>query len=62
VGDAPQPRRLGTSIAAILAGIVVGAALSLGTDFGLHAAGIAPPVGQWKADRLYALATGYIAL
>jgi len=59
MADGPPPRPPGTSIAAILAGILVGAALSLGTDFGLHAAGIAPAVGQWKAEWLYALAMGY---
>ena len=43
----------------MLAGIVVGAVLSIGTDVVLHAAGIFPPIGQWTSRTLFAIATGY---
>jgi hypothetical protein len=51
-------RRIGRSILAVLAGIVVGVALSLGTDAGLRAAGVAPSP-QWHAPWLFGLATAY---
>ena len=56
----PQPN-LGRSILAILAGIIVGVALTLGTDEVLHLVGVFPP---WKAsmvgyDGVLALATAY---
>lgn len=54
----PQ-RRLGRSIGAILAGFVVVVILSLGTDLGLHAAGITPALGQPMSDALLLLATLY---
>ena len=54
----PQPR-IGRSILAVLAGLVVGAALSIGTDIVLHAAGIFPPLGRPMADSLLLLATAY---
>jgi hypothetical protein len=41
-----RPRRLGRSIAAILAGLVVIFVLSLGTDQILHVLGVYPPWGQ----------------
>jgi hypothetical protein len=46
----PRPRRLGRSAAAILAGIVVGAGLSLGTDQVLHVLRVYPPWGQPMYD------------
>ncbi|HET9293130.1 MAG TPA: hypothetical protein VFO06_02485 [Gemmatimonadales bacterium] len=45
-GMSAQPRRLGRSIAAILAGLVVIFVLSLGTDQILHVLGVYPPWGQ----------------
>jgi drug/metabolite transporter (DMT)-like permease len=54
----PQPR-IGRSILAVLAGLVVGAALSIGTDIVLHTAGIFPPLGRLMADSLLLLATAY---
>ena len=59
MSDAREPRRVGRSIVAVLAGILVGAVLSIGTDVALHAAGIFPPIGQWAGSSLFAIATGY---
>ena len=53
------PRRIGRSILAVLAGIVVGIVLSLGTDFGLHAIGFAPSIKDGWPNHLLALATAY---
>ena len=41
-----QPRRLGRSILAVLAGIAVGIVLSVGTDWGLHLIGLVPAPSQ----------------
>ena len=41
-----QPRRLGRSILAVLAGIAVGIVLSVGTDWGLHLIGLVPAPAQ----------------
>ena len=49
-------------IGAVLAGIVVGAALALGTDAVLHATGVFPPWGQRVGDGLLMLATTYRAI
>jgi len=53
------PRRAGRSILALPAGIVVGVALSIGTDALLHAAGIFPELGRPMSDALFVLATTY---
>jgi hypothetical protein len=42
--EGPQ-RRIGRSIVAVLAGMIVGIVLSLGTDFVLHMAHVFPPLG-----------------
>jgi hypothetical protein len=48
------------SIGAVLAGAIVGIALSLGTDALMHALHLFPPIGQPMTDsRLLALATVY---
>jgi drug/metabolite transporter (DMT)-like permease len=47
------------SIGAVLAGILVGAVLSLGTDVVLHAAHIFPPWDQPASNALLLLATAY---
>jgi hypothetical protein len=47
------------SVGAVLAGIVVGVALSLGTDAILHRAGIIPPLGTPAGNGVLALATIY---
>ena len=51
--------KVGRSIGAVLAGMVAGIVLSIGTDMGLRAAGIFPPFGQPVSDSLYLLATFY---
>jgi hypothetical protein len=45
-GTSTQPRRLGRSIAAVLAGLIVIFVLSLGTDQILHVLKVYPPWGQ----------------
>ncbi len=54
-----SPRRIGRSILAVLAGIVVGAALSLGTDALLKAFGVFPKLGNQMSEPLFLLATAY---
>jgi len=44
--EAQHPRRIGRSIGAVLAGMVAGVVLSLGTDIVLHAIGVFPPWGD----------------
>jgi hypothetical protein len=53
------PRRVGRSIAAILAGVAAIIILSLATDAVLHGTGIFPPMGQPMSDGLFVLATFY---
>lgn len=59
VGGTTPPRRLGRSVWAIVAGFLVVVVLSNGTDVVLHKLGIFPPLGFWKADRLFVWATIY---
>jgi peptidoglycan/LPS O-acetylase OafA/YrhL len=56
------PRRIGRSIGAVLAGIVVGVILTLATDIVLHAIGVFPPWGQPVSDGPLLLATAYRAV
>jgi hypothetical protein len=53
------PGRVGRSIAAIVAGIVVGVALTLATDALLHQVGFYPPLGQTTGDGPLLVATLY---
>ena len=53
------PRRLERSILALLAGIVVGIVLSVGTDLGLHAIGVVPAQSERWPNQLLLLATTY---
>jgi len=53
-----QPRRLGRSILAVLAGIAVGIVLALGTDWALRVSGLAPQNGRWP-NQLLLLAAVY---
>ena len=59
MADAATPRRTGRSILAVVAGILVGALLSLGTDEILHLTRVYPPWGQRMSDSLFGLATAY---
>jgi hypothetical protein len=52
-------RRLGRSIGAVIAGILTGAILSIGTDAVLHAIHVFPAMGQPMSDELFMLATAY---
>src|SRR2546426_1569766 len=54
-----QPRRLGRSTGAVLAGFIAVFVLSLGTDQVLHVLKVYPPWGQPMTDRLFLLATAY---
>lgn len=49
-GTTAQPRRLGRSIAAVVAGLIVIFVLSLGTDQILHVLAVYPPWGQPMYD------------
>jgi hypothetical protein len=54
-----HPRTLTRSIGALVAGAVVGIALTLGTDVGLHAIGVFPALGQPMSSGLLLIATFY---
>lgn len=55
----PRGRRRGRSLVAILAGLAVIFALSVGTDQILHATGVYPPWGRPMTHSLFGLATLY---
>ena len=61
MSDMNPPRRIGRSILAVLAGMVVGIAITLGTDQILHLVGVFPPWGASKVgfDVPLLLATAY---
>jgi hypothetical protein len=59
LSETHRPRRVGRSVGVVLAGILVGAGLSLGTDILLHLGGIFPALGQPMSDKLLLLATLY---
>lgn len=62
MNETRPPHRTLRSIGALLAAIIVGIVLSVGTDAVLHAAGILPPLGQPTSDPLLLLATLYRTL
>jgi hypothetical protein len=57
--EARQPRRIGRSIGAVLAGMLAIVLLDNGIDFVLHSTGVYPPVGLAMADALFLLAVAY---
>lgn len=57
--DAHPPRRLGQSLLALLAGMLTGIILSIGTDVLLHVIGVFPALGQPVSSPLLMLATVY---
>ncbi len=61
MNETQPPRRIGQSIVAVLAGMVVGVALTLGTDVVLHKIGVFPPWGASMVgyDEALLLATLY---
>ncbi len=64
MSETQPPRRIARSIGAILAGVVVGIVLSLGTDIVLHVISVFPPWGQSMVgfDGPLLLATVYRAI
>ena len=59
MNDANPPRRLGRSLLALLAGMLVGMILSIGTDVVLHVIGLFPPLGEPVSSPPLVLATVY---
>ena len=61
MSETHPPRRIGRSIGALLAGMLVGIILTIGTDIVLHAIGVFPPWGQSMVgfDGALLLATVY---
>ena len=57
--QARRGRRIGRSIGAVLAGLLVIAILDNAIDAVLHATGVYPPLGQPMADALFLLALAY---
>ena len=64
MSDANPPRRIGRSIGAVLAGMVAGIAITLGTDEVLHIIRVFPPWGASMVgyDGALGLATVYRAI
>ena len=58
MNDIRKPRQIGRSVLAVLMGIVAGVAVTLATDFVLHAIHVFPAWDQRVPDGLLALATG----
>ena len=46
MNETQPPRRIGRSIGAVLAGMLAGIILTIGTDIVLHVIGVFPPWGQ----------------
>ena len=61
MSETKSPRQTLRSVGAVLAGMVVGIAITLGTDQLLHMAGVFPPWGQSMVgyDGALLLATAY---
>ena len=57
--EAQTSPNVGRSILAVLAGIIVGIALTLATDAILHKVGFFPPLGEWTPSGPLAVATAY---
>jgi hypothetical protein len=54
-----RSRQIGKSVAAVVAGALVGIILSVSSDGVLHLLGVFPPLGQPAADGPLMLATAY---
>jgi surface polysaccharide O-acyltransferase-like enzyme len=59
MNDANPPRQLGRSLLALLAGMLVGVILSIGTDVVMHIIGLFPALGQPISSPPLVLATVY---
>jgi Mn2+/Fe2+ NRAMP family transporter len=61
MSETHPPRRIGQSIVAVIAGMLVGIVITLGTDVVLHAVGVFPPWGASMVgfDGPLLLATAY---
>ena len=57
-----QPRRLGHSVWALLAGFLFVVILSVATDVLFHKLGVFPPLGEYTPDKPLLLATVYRAI
>ena len=58
-GETHTSHRILRSIWAVLAGMLAGIVLSIGTDAVMHATGVFPQLGQPMAGALFVLATAY---
>jgi hypothetical protein len=56
------PRQMGRSVMAVLVGVAVGIAVTIGTDVVLHLIHVYPPWDQPVPDRLLLVATAYRAI
>lgn len=59
MAETKQSGRVGRSIAAVIAGIVFGIVITIGTDLAMHALGYLPPLGERTSDGSLAVATVY---
>jgi hypothetical protein len=59
MNETNPPRRLGRSLLALVAGMLAGIVLSIGTDVLMHAVGLFPALGQPISSAPLVLATGY---
>jgi hypothetical protein len=59
MNETQPPRQVGRSIGALLAGFIVGAALSLSTDEILHLARVFPPWAERNSGSVLLLALSY---
>jgi peptidoglycan/LPS O-acetylase OafA/YrhL len=59
MAEAEQAGRIGRSILAVIAGIIVAAVLSIGSDLVMHVLGYIPSIGERAPDGSLAVATIY---
>ena len=59
MSEPAPPRRIGRSILALLAGMIVAVGLTLAADFLFHRIGVFPELGQPASDPAFLLATAY---
>lgn len=59
MSEPDPPRRIGRSILALLAGMIVAVGLTLAADFLFHRIGVFPELGQRASDPAFLLATAY---